>query len=369
VKVLVLGGTQFNGLALVRELVRTGHDVTILNRGKSPGAVPRGVRRLVADRTDLASMRAALGSEDYDVVHDVTAYRPEDVAFMLEHFRGRTGHYVFVSSTVIYAASDLLPIHEDFPVDRSPQQNEYGRLKLECEDLLLRARREHGFPATTVCLSMVFGPHNILPDREQRMFVRLSQGRPILIPGDGTTLAQVGFVGDQARALRMLMGKPATFGRRYNLTGADFFSAEGYVDTFARVVGVEPNKVFVPAPLMDDLFDGRVVARPVQVKAKVDIRSTERPDELQRNRFLLSMLVQRIAPHIHRWNRSVVFGIDRLRQDVGFEPEYRFSAAVAQTYEWFQAERVAEKQSFDFSFEDEVLRLVQAAPGAARSEP
>jgi nucleoside-diphosphate-sugar epimerase len=34
-KVLVMGGTQFNGLALVRELVRTGHDVTTLNRGKT----------------------------------------------------------------------------------------------------------------------------------------------------------------------------------------------------------------------------------------------------------------------------------------------------------------------------------------------
>jgi len=364
VKVLVLGGTQFNGLALVRELVRTGHDVTILNRGKSPGAVPPGVRRLVADRTDQPSLRAALGSEDYDVVHDVTAYRPEDVAFMLGHFRGRTGHYVFVSSTVIYAASQLLPIHEDFPVDRSPQQNEYGRLKLECEDLLVRAHREHGFPATTVCLSMVFGPHNILPDREQRMFVRLQQGRPILIPGDGTTLAQVGFVSDQARALRMLMGRPATFGRRYNLTGADFFTAEGYVDTFARVVGVAPNKVFVPAGLMDDLFDGRVAARrAAPVKAKIDIRSTERPDEIQRSRFLLSMLVQRIAPHIHRWNANVIFGIERLRQDVAFEPALRFPAAVAETYEWFQSERVAEKQSFDFSFEDEVLRLTRETSG------
>jgi nucleoside-diphosphate-sugar epimerase len=363
VKVLVMGGTQFNGLALVHELVRTGHDVTILNRGKSPGAVPPGVRRLVADRTDQASLRAALGREDWDVVHDVTAYRPEDVAFMLEHLRGRTGHYVFVSSTVIYAASQLLPIHEDFPVDRSPAQNEYGRNKLLCEDLLVRAHREHGFPATTVCLSMVFGPHNILPDREQRMFVRLLTGRPILIPGDGTTVAQVGYVEDQARALRMLMARPATFGRRYNLTGADSFTAEGYVDTFARIVGAPPNKVFIPADLMDDLFDGRVVARPVQVKSRVDTRGTERPDELQRNRFLLSMLVQRIAPHIHRWNANVVYGVDRLRQDVGFEPEVRFPAAVAQTFAWFQAERVAEKQTFDFSFEDELLRLVRERSG------
>ena len=96
-KVLVLGGTQFNGLALVLELAKNGHDVTILNRGKTAGAVPKGVRRLIADRTDLDSMRAALGREEWECIHDVTAYRPEDVAFMIEQLRGRTGHYVFVS--------------------------------------------------------------------------------------------------------------------------------------------------------------------------------------------------------------------------------------------------------------------------------
>ena len=36
-KVLVMGGTRFNGLALVRELTRRGHDVTVLNRGQTLG--------------------------------------------------------------------------------------------------------------------------------------------------------------------------------------------------------------------------------------------------------------------------------------------------------------------------------------------
>ena len=34
-RVLVMGGTQFNGLALVHDLANTGHQVVILNRGKS----------------------------------------------------------------------------------------------------------------------------------------------------------------------------------------------------------------------------------------------------------------------------------------------------------------------------------------------
>jgi nucleoside-diphosphate-sugar epimerase len=358
-----MGGTQFNGLALVRELARTGHDVTILNRGKTPVDLPLGVQRRFADRTDAAALASALARDEWDVVYDVNAYRPDDVRAMAELLRGRVGHYVFVSSTVIYAASDRIPIHEDFALERTPQQNEYGRWKIECEDLLVRELRERGFPATTVALSMVFGPNNILPDREQRMFARLLQGRPILIPGDGTTLAQIGHVEDQARALRLLGGKPATLGRRYNLTGADAFSANGYVDTFAAVVGVTPNKVYVPAPLMDDLYAGRAWLARGQSNVKIDIRSKEQSNQLVNQRFQLTMLVQRIAPHIHHWNRNVVFGVDRLRDDVGWRPEFTFPAAVEHTYAWFRQQRLHETLAFDWGWEDQLLALVRKGGG------
>lgn len=357
---LVMGGTQFNGLALTRELARTGHDVTVVNRGKTPVELPLGVKRRSADRTDPAAVRAALAGDDWDVVYDVNAYTPDDTRLMAELLRGRVGHYVFVSSTVIYAASERIPISEDFPLDRSPQQNEYGRWKIECEDILLREHRERGFPATIVALSMVFGPNNILPDREQRMFARLVHGRPILIPGDGTTLAQIGHVEDQARALRMLGGKNATLGKRYNLTGADAFSANGYVDTFAAVVGVTPNKVHVPAALMDDLYAGRASLARGQANAKVDIRSATQTSQLINQRFQLTMLVQRIAPHIHHWNRNIVFGIDRLREDVGWRPELTFPSAVEHTYAWFRQQGLHETLKFDWGWEDQLLDLARA---------
>jgi nucleoside-diphosphate-sugar epimerase len=357
---LVMGGTQFNGLALVRELARHGHDVTILNRGKTPVELPLAVKRRYADRTDAAALASALGRDDWDVVYDVNAYRPDDVKQMAELLRGRVGHYVFISSTVIYAASERLPIHEEFPVDRSPLQNEYGRWKIECEDVLVREHRERGFPSTTVALSMVFGPNNILPDREQRMFVRLLQGRPILIPGDGSTLAQIGHVEDQARALRMLGGRSVTFGRRYNLTGADAFSADGYVDTFAAVTGAKANKVYVPPALMDDLYAGRVGLKSARADVRIDIRSSDPTTVLNNQRFQLTMLVQRIAPHIHHWNKSVIFGIDRLRDDVGWRPEFTFPAAVEHTYAWFRAQRLHETLACDFSWEDQLLEMVRA---------
>jgi len=360
-KVLVMGGTQFNGLALVRELVRSGHDVTILNRGKTEAPIPRGVRRLHADRTDHDAVRDVLGGLEFDCIQDISAYKLEDVELMCEIFRGRVGHYIFASSTVIYEPSNLLPIHEGHPVDRGPQQSEYGMNKILCEDFLVKEHRERGFPATIAAFSMVFGPRNIIPDREQRMFMRILTGRKVMIPGDGTTVGQVGHVDDEARALRMLMQEPRTYGKRYNITGGDCYTDEGYVDTFASIVDRAPEKVFIPPDLMDDLYAGNVAMGGGVMKALIDTRT--KYDARSSALFQVSRLIQRIAPNLHHWNRSVFFGIERLKQDTGWAPEYTFRGAVEQTWDWMLAEGLHESLDFDFGFEDELLAEISRRTG------
>jgi len=358
-RVLVMGGTQFNGLALVHELAQTGHEVVILNRGQTEADLPFGVERVFADRTNHDQMREVLGAVDVDAVIDVSAYLPEDVELMVDIFRGRIAHYIFISSTVIYAESDHLPISEGHPVERGPDQNPYGRNKLLCEDILKREWRENRFPCSIVPFSMVMGAGNILPDREQRMFQRILRDRPILIPGNGRTVQQIGHADDQARALRMMLGKPITFGERYNLTGRDYFTQEGYVDTFASLLGKEVEKVFIPAAMMDQMWSGDLNVKLPQTQAKADTRSGFNTSDVERNRFMLTMLVQQIAPNIHRWDRSAFFDVDKLRRDVGWVPELTFPAAVERTWRWYQSAGLPETQEFDFSFEDELIRMAR----------
>jgi nucleoside-diphosphate-sugar epimerase len=328
-KALVMGGTRFNGLHLVQELVRYGHNVMILNRGVTEAQVPKEVRRLYADRKDPKQLKEVLGSEEFDVVFDISAYVLEDVQSIVDIIEGRTGHYIFASSTVVYAATNILPINEDFPVDSTSRQSDYGRNKLICEAFLTKAYRQRHFPFTAARFSMVFGPDNGILDREQRMFVRLLNGRKILIPGRGTTLSQIGHVDDEARALRMMALNPRTYGEIYNVTGKDYFSDEGYVDTCARAVGVEPQKVFVPAEIMDEaLFEPRLP------------------------------LIQRLAPYIHRWDESTVFGMAKLREHLGYEPFYTFETAMQQTYEWFMSKGLDKQREYDFSEEDGLIRRI-----------
>ena len=356
---LVMGGTQFNGLALVHELVRCGHEVTIVNRGQTEAPLPDGLHRLFADRTDHDQMREVLGGREYDVVLDMSAYHPDDVGLMVEIFGGRTGQYVFASSTVVYAASDHLPITEDHPTERGNPQIEYGGNKLLCEDLLWHAHVDQGFPVTVVYFSMVYGPRNIIPDREQRMFTRLEAGRPVLIPGDGTTVSQVGHVDDQARALEAITQATATVGKRYNLTGKHFQTDLDYVATTAAHIGVEPDLRFIPAATMEALWDGKLeIEVESGSKANIDIRTSPGARQRQqsvRHRFRFASVIPRLAPNIHRWNRNVVFGIDALRRDTGWEPRHDLASMVAHTYAWHVETGGSE---YDWAYEDELLKLL-----------
>ena len=72
--VLVPGGSVFVGKHLVDQLVEAGHEVAVLNRGVTPTELPKGVTRLVADRTDLGQLRAAMAGRDWDAVFDVSGF-------------------------------------------------------------------------------------------------------------------------------------------------------------------------------------------------------------------------------------------------------------------------------------------------------
>ncbi|MAI78074.1 MAG: hypothetical protein CL917_03970 [Deltaproteobacteria bacterium] len=356
-----MGGTQFNGLALVHELVRAGHTVTVLNRGKTQAHLPAGVHRLVCDRTKPSELKSTLANRDWDCAYDISAYRPEDVKLMIEILEGHVGHYIFASSTVIYAQTDSLPIREDHPVERGSRQNAYGLNKLLCEDLLLEAYRQRQFPASIAAFSMVFGPHNIIPEREQRMFMRLLAGRKVMIPDAGQTVGQVGYVRDEARALRAMIQKPSTFGRRYNLTGADCFTDSGYVDTFAEVMGINPesiHKVSIPARFMDKIYAGQISLADQAMQVNADVRSQGDPRE--QALFQINRIIQRIAPNIHHWNRNVYFSIDRLKEDTGWLPEYTFRGAVEETWEWMQSSGRTKNLKFDFDFEDRLVTEIES---------
>ena len=214
-KVLFIGGTGVISAAAAERAVAVGHQLTILNRGNTVlRAIPEGVELLQVDVRDTASVRAALGDRRFDVVADFVAFTPEHVAADIALFTGRTGQYVFISSASAYQKPPArLPIRESTPL-RNPF-SQYARDKIACEDLLVRAYREDGFPVTIIRPSHTYDRTRIALTGGWTDIARLRAGRPVVVHGDGTSLWTVTHSSDLAKALVGLLGTSA--GRRGQL--------------------------------------------------------------------------------------------------------------------------------------------------------
>jgi len=81
-KLLVLGGTQFVGHAVVGDALARGWEVSVANRGSS-GPARAGVRAVTLDRT-VPGAYDALRDERFDIVVDTWSGRPDVVIAVLD---------------------------------------------------------------------------------------------------------------------------------------------------------------------------------------------------------------------------------------------------------------------------------------------
>jgi 2'-hydroxyisoflavone reductase len=186
VKILVIGGTRFMGFFLTEQLLKSGHQLTLLHRGNSaPDGMPY-VRNIVGDRE--SSLREA--DDDYDVVIDTSGMLPRQVRLSAAQF-ARTW-YVYISTVSVY--SDPLPPFSDESAQRcasgdpnadSVTSETYGALKAACEDVVLDG---FGDSALIVRPGLMVGPRDY-SDRFTYWVRRLSAAGDVLAPGgpDGPT--------------------------------------------------------------------------------------------------------------------------------------------------------------------------------------
>jgi len=100
IKILVLGGTRYFGIHMVRSLLKKGHDVTIATRGLTKDTFGENVTRIKLDRTNSESIAKALNNLKFDVICDNLAYCSNDVKFLLDSVK--TDRYIMTSSMSVY---------------------------------------------------------------------------------------------------------------------------------------------------------------------------------------------------------------------------------------------------------------------------
>ncbi|MEU8590703.1 NAD-dependent epimerase/dehydratase family protein [Streptomyces sp. NPDC048664] len=183
-RLLVLGGTEFVGRAVVDAALRRGWRVTVLNRGHRPP--PPGVEALHGDRTapgGLAELERGPGAE-WDAVVDTWSGAPRAVREAARLLAGRAGRYVYVSSCSVYAWAPPADYTEDAPLvtgaDAGAGETDYVRDKRGGE---LAALEAFGADRSVfVRAGLILGPHENI-GRLPWWLNRMARGGPVLAPG------------------------------------------------------------------------------------------------------------------------------------------------------------------------------------------
>jgi len=241
VKILVMGGTRFVGKPLVAQLLSEGHELTLFTRGKNP--VPAGVEHLCGDRSTAEGLSALQGLS-FDVIVDSSGRTLDDSRAVIECTGAPSHRFLYVSSAGVYADSELWPLNEDSPTD--PQSRHSGKLDTEA---WLTAEK---IPFTSFRPTYIVGAGNYNPV-ESWFFDRIVHGRPVPLPGDGSTITQLGHVNDLAAAMALSLGVDAAANRVYNCSSVQGITFKGLVAAAARACGKDPASVeirsFDPAGL------------------------------------------------------------------------------------------------------------------------
>jgi len=232
-RVLVIGGTGFNGRRIVARLLDHGHTVSVVARGELPAVWAGRVAHVRVDRKDAAAFGAACAGLEFDALIDNIAYQPSDAATTLDLFGSRIGQYLFTSSMAVY--HDLLrrssPIHEDEAnLAYRPAAGEgletalhptrghaYAIEKREVELVALHA----SLPWTAMRPSMIVGPDDWV-GVIWWWIQRILDGGSILVPDSGPGHAfQITYVEDLADAFVGALGNRRAYRRAYNVVGPE----------------------------------------------------------------------------------------------------------------------------------------------------
>ena len=242
-KILMIGGTGTISSAITRQLAAGGHELWLINRGNRSDELPEGVRLVTGDINEHTDeVVAKLGDETFDAVCEFIGFLPEQVARDIAIFSGRTRQYVFISSASAYNK----PVRQYVISEGTSLANphwEYSRNKIACEELLMKAYRENGFPVTIVRPSHTYCERGVPvsvhgPKGSWQVLKRMMEGKPVIVHGDGSSLWTLTWNEDFARGFIGLLGNPTAIGEAFQIMSDESLTWNQIYQSVADALGV-----------------------------------------------------------------------------------------------------------------------------------
>ncbi|MBN1756477.1 NAD(P)-dependent oxidoreductase [bacterium] len=319
-KALVTGATGFIGSHLVNDLLDRGFEVNITARSSSRlDCLPlTKISTTICDICEPADLRGELKDLDYlfHLAGLTKAYDPRDyyrvnaesvanlLALCAKECRSLK-RFVYLGSLAAMRPSEGEPVNENSipaPV------TDYGKSKLEGEKFVRSFQSL--LPVTIINPPLVFGP------REGDVFLYFKWAKKGIIPllSNPQMLFSAIYVKDLNRAVIDAAMSEKAIGETYFVANPEAYSLQYFGDLLCRVMGRRciririPGLLLYPAALTNTLFCS-MLKKPALL-------------DLQKLREL---------------TQSWVCSPEKIKNHLGFQPEYSLQDALRETWEWYKA--------------------------------
>ena len=253
-KVLFIGGTGNISTAVSKLAIERGIDLYLLHRGTRKVDIA-GAHSIIGDISKPEQIAKSLEEHCWDAVVNWIAFTAEDIERDLALFQGKAKQYIFISSASAYQKP---PTHSII-TESTPLVNpywQYSRDKIACEDRLMRALREDGFPMTIVRPSHTY--QTVIPVaiggwEEYTIIDRMKKGQKVVVHGDGTSLWTLTHSEDFAKGFVGLLGHQRAIGHAFHITSDEVLNWNQIYETVAEAAGVKANIVHIPSDFISRL--------------------------------------------------------------------------------------------------------------------
>jgi nucleoside-diphosphate-sugar epimerase len=247
-RVVVIGATGHVGTYLVPRLVRSGHEVVALSRGRRepyrPAPEWRAVERVTIDR-DAEEASGSFGERiaalKGDVVIDMICFTAASAQQLLDALRPSKPLLLHCGTIWVHGPAHRVPITEDEP---RTAFGDYGVAKAEIEQLLWRETIAGGVSSVILHPGHITGPgwSVITPagNHDLGVWRALAHGEPLPLPDLGLGVLHHVHADDVAQAFERALNRPAAIGSSFHVVAEQAMTLRGLAHGVAGWFGREP---------------------------------------------------------------------------------------------------------------------------------
>jgi nucleoside-diphosphate-sugar epimerase len=305
-RVLVVGATGHVGGYLVPSLVRAGHEVAAMSRGKQhlyrDDDAWDSVETIRIDRdaaeADGSFVPAVLDARP-DVVIDMVCFEPHSAETLVAGLAGHVERLVMCGTIWVHGPTLAAPTRES---DERHPYGHYGTKKDAIERVVLHS----AVPSIVLHPGHISGPGwpviNPVGNLDPAVWRALAEGRPLAVPNDGVATMHHVHAADVAAAFEAAVTSDAAMGEAFHVVSEQAMSTRGMAEAAAGWFG--------------QTADLRAVTW-----AEFEAQTT--PEHAAASREHLQ--------------RSHVMSIEKAKTMLGYAPAYSSEQAVHEAVDWLVA--------------------------------